>query len=64
MVYCRHFTHIYTYLNGKEHTGLERGLSGKQAANQCRRHGTGGYNPWVGKIPWNRKSQSSALFLP
>ena len=51
MVYCTHFMHIYIYLNGKEHTGLERWLSGKQVACQCRRHGTGGYNPWVRKIP-------------
>ena len=26
-------------------------LSGKETAGQCRRHGTVGYNPWVGKFP-------------
>ena len=26
-------------------------LSGKETAGQCRRHGTVGYNPWVGKSP-------------
>ena len=29
-------------------------LHGKESACQCRRHG---FNPWVGKIPWNRKWQ-------
>jgi len=31
-------------------------LSGKEFACQCRR---GGFNPWVGKIPWRRKWQPS-----
>ena len=30
----------YTCLNGEEHTGLERWLSGKETACQCWRHGT------------------------
>jgi len=28
---------------------------------QCRRPG---FDPWVGKIPWRRKSQSTPVFLP
>ena len=36
-------------------------LSGKDSACQCRRHG---FNPWVRKIPWSRKWQPTAVFLP
>ena len=42
-------------------TELPRWLSGKEPACQCRRHGL---NPWVGKIPWRRKWQSTPEFLP
>ena len=33
-------------------SGLPWGPSGKESACQCRRYR---FNPWVGKIPWNRK---------
>ena len=33
-------------------------LSGKESACQFKRHG---FNPWVGKIPWNRKWQPSPV---
>ena len=42
-------------------TGLPRWLGGKESTSPCRRHG---FNPWVGKIPWRRKWQSSPVFLP
>ena len=29
-------------------------LSGKEPACQCRRCKRGGFDPWVGKIPWRR----------
>ena len=29
-----------------------------------RRRDVGGFNPWVGKIPWRRKVQSTPTFLP
>ena len=32
-----------------------------ESAYQCRR---GGFNPWVGKIPWRRKWQPTLVFLP
>ena len=38
-----------------------RWLSGKESACQCRRCK---FNPWVRKIPWRRKGQSTPLFLP
>ena len=31
------------------------------ASGHCRRHG---FDPWVGKIPWRRKWQSTLVFLP
>ena len=31
---------------------------------QCRRHRRLRFNPWVGKIPWRRKWQSTVVFLP
>ena len=36
-------------------------LKGTEPTCQCWRHG---FNPWIGKIPWRRKWQSTAVFLP
>ena len=36
-------------------------LSGKESATQCKRSG---FDPWVRKIPWRRKWQSTPVFLP
>ena len=36
--------------------GLPRWLSSKERICQCKRHG---FNPWVGKIPWRKKWQST-----
>ena len=41
--------------------GLSRWLSGKESGCQCRRLG---FDPWVRKIPWRRKWQPTAVFLP
>ena len=41
--------------------GLYWGLNGKASACQCRRCG---FDPWVRKIPWRRKWQSTLVFLP
>ena len=30
----------------------------------CLKYGRLGFNPWVGKIPWNRKWQPTPVFLP
>ena len=38
-------------------------LTGKQSTCQCRRHGRCGFDPGVGKIPWRRKWQPTAVFL-
>ena len=36
----------------------------KESACQCRRHSRRGFDPWVGKIPWSRIWQPTAVFLP
>ena len=42
--------------------GLPRWLSGKKKSTcQCRRHV---FDPWVGKIPWRKKWQSTPVFSP
>ena len=44
--------------------GLPRWHSGKEPTSQCRRYRRHGFNPWVRKIPWNRKWQPTPVFLP
>ena len=39
-------------------------LSGKESACQCRRHRRCKFDPWVGKIPWQRTWQPPPVFLP
>ena len=46
------------------HHGLLKWQGGKESACQCRRHKRCRFNPWVGKIPWNRKCQPTPIFLP
>ena len=38
--------------NKSVYTGFPGGSSGKEAACQCRRIQRGGFDPWIGKIPW------------
>ena len=44
--------------------GFPGSASGKEPTCQCRRHKRCGFNPWVGKIPWRRAWQPTAVFLP
>ena len=44
--------------------GLPRCQSGKESACQCRRCKRHGLCPWVGKIPWRRKWQTTPVLLP
>ena len=44
--------------------GLPRWLSGSESACQCRRYRRCGFDPWVGKNPWERKCQPTPVFLP
>ena len=51
--------YIYTYIY--THTGFPGGASGQEPANaRDKRHG---FDPWVRKIPWSRKWQSTPVFL-
>ena len=38
--------------------------SGEESTGQCRRRQRCGFDPWVGKIPWSRKSHPTPEFLP
>ena len=42
--------------------GLPWWLRVKESTCQCRRRH--GFAPWVGKIPWRKKSQPTSAFLP
>ena len=44
--------------------GFPCGASGKEPACQCRRFKNCGFDPWIGKIPWNRAWQPTLVFLP
>jgi len=47
--------------------GLPRWRSGEESACKCRRHKRQKrheFDPWVGKSPWRRKWQPTAVFLP
>ena len=44
--------------------GFPGGASAKESACQCRSHRRRSFDPWVGKIPWRRKRQSTPVFLP
>ena len=44
--------------------GLPRWCSGKESAGLGRRHKRGGFDPWVGKMPWRKKWQPTPVFLP
>ena len=42
-------------------SGLPRWFTGKEFACQCRRCG---FDPWIRKIPWKKKWQSTPVLLP
>ena len=44
--------------------GLPRWLSSEEFACWCRRCRRCGLDPWVRKIPWSKKWQSTPVFLP
>ena len=45
-------------------SGFPGGASGKESACQFSRCRRCGFDPWNGKIPWRRKWQPPAVFLP
>ena len=44
--------------------GFPGGISGKEAAGQCRRYNRCGFYPWIGKIPWRTEWHSAPVLLP
>ena len=54
------------WVGGKGGTfhGLPTWCSGKESTYQCRRCKRRGFDPWVRKIPWNRKWQPTPELLP
>ena len=40
-----------------------RWLNGKESACQCRRCRRRGFSPWIGKIPWRRKQETTPIFF-
>ena len=43
---------------------LARWSRDKESACQCKRHKRNQCDPWVARIPWNRKWQPIPVFLP
>ena len=44
--------------------GFPGGASGKEPTCQCRRHKSRGFDPWVRKIPLEKKMTTTPVFLP
>ena len=44
--------------------GFPGDTSGEEPACQCRRRKRCSFDPWIRKIPWNRKWQPTPVFLP
>ena len=60
-------TYYFLYLSGSvsEHSrGFSGGTSGKEPADQCRRHKRRWFDPWIGKIHWRRSWQPTPVYLP
>ena len=59
---CEYYSLSVLFFQVKE----EASLMAQQVKNhlQCRRHRRWGFDPWVWKIPWRRKWQSTPVFLP
>ena len=59
------FDHSVCFIHHLWHwSGFPGSSIGKESACQCRRHGRHGFDPWVGKVPWRKKWQPTAVFLP
>ena len=55
---------VHCWAVSQESRCFPGGTSGKEPACQCRRHKRCGFDPWVGKIPWRRTQQPTAVLLP
>ena len=63
-LFCLFFLslHISTLVYPSSH--FPGGASGRESACQCRRLKRCGFDPWVGRIPWNGSWQPSQVSLP
>ena len=52
---------FYAQIYGRKGIGFPGGSVVKYPPNNT---GARGFNPWVGKIPWREKWQSTPVFLP
>ena len=55
------FLDVFNYRNSSPSRRASQWFSGKESAYQCRRHG---FHPWIGKIPWRRTWQPTAVLFP
>ena len=55
---------VLTFLECHSRRDFPGDAGGKEPACQFRRHKRCGFNPWVRKVPWRRKWQPMAVFLP
>ena len=56
-----HYRDLHTHCFPGDFAG---GTVVKKLVCQCRRQRRSGFDPWVGKMPWRRKWQSTPVFLP
>ena len=56
--------HVYFRPQPGLTVGFPGGTNGKEPACQCRRLQRCKFDPWMGKIPWRSKWQSTLVFLP
>ena len=59
----KHYTHTHPPTHPPTHPHVYRWSSGKESTCQCSRHKRQEFNPWIRKIPWNRKWQPTPVFL-
>ena len=46
------------------HKGFPGGANGKEPTCHCRKHKRCRFDPWVGKMPWRKAWQPTAVLLP
>ena len=55
---------LVSFLLVNPNKGLPGGANGREPACQCKRLKRGGFDPWVGKMPWKRTWQPTPVLLP
>ena len=57
------FPHSYLFMDILVNVDFPGGTSGKEPTCQCRRHGRHRFDPWVGKIPWEKETATHCSIL-